>query len=60
MPIKEKNMYALYKGDKFICMGTPEYIAEYIGVKVASIRYLLAPSYQKRASKNSRVLVAVD
>lgn len=53
-------MYALYKGDEFICMGTLEYIAEYTGVKVATVRHLVAPSYQKRASKNSRVLVAVD
>lgn len=60
LPFQIMKEYALYKGDEFICMGTPEYIAEYTGIKVASIRYLLTPSYQKRASKNSRVLVAVD
>lgn len=63
-----KNIYALYKGEKFITEGTKQEIAEYIGVKVNTISFLATNVYLKRmtASKhkykkpNYLILIKID
>lgn len=41
-------MYALYKGDEFLCMGTIKEIAEKMGVSERTIRFYSSPVYQRR------------
>lgn len=48
MSRKCKGIYALYKGDRFICMGTVEEIAEKMGVSIRTIRFYASPVYQRR------------
>ncbi|MGG4267401.1 hypothetical protein [Peribacillus simplex] len=43
--------YAVYKGDEFICLGTARECANYLGVKISTIRFLLSPAYLKRIEK---------
>ena len=43
-----KKVYALYKGDKFITLGTKQEIAEVQGCKVDTISFLATNSYKKR------------
>lgn len=41
-------MYALYKGDEFLCMGTIKEIAKKMGVSERTIRFYSSPVYQRR------------
>ena len=42
------TVYALYKGDEFIDMGTADELAKRRNVKPESIRWLATPSARKR------------
>lgn len=44
----EKVIYAVYKGDDFICLGSAKECAVYLGIKHSSFRFLLSPAYLKR------------
>ena len=46
--MKDLNNYALYRGDEFITVGTVKELAEFMGVKEASIRFWSYPSYLNR------------
>jgi hypothetical protein len=52
-------MYALYKGEELIAMGTLLQIAYKTGVKLRTIQFYKTPTYKKRCknSKNRRELV---
>ena len=43
--------YAVYKGDRFITMGTDQECAEHLGVKPETIRWYTSPAYQRRLQK---------
>ena len=42
------KIYAMYKGDKFIDLGTKEYLAYKLGVKPYTIYLYTTPTYKKR------------
>lgn len=44
--------YAIYKGDKFIDLGTKEYLAKKLGVKEETIYFYSTPTYKKRSKNN--------
>lgn len=56
---KEKE-YALYKGDKFIDIGTKEYLAKILNVKKETIEFYASPTYQKRTKDNAYVVVRIE
>ena len=43
--------YAVYKGDRFLTMGTGQECAEHLGVKPETIRWYTSPAYQRRLQK---------
>ena len=53
--------YAVYKGDSFICAGTINECAEYMGVLAKTIRFYTTPAYQRRIEKrkNARNYITV-
>lgn len=52
MLIKRKTTeYAIYKGDKFIDIGTAKELAEKCNVKPETIEFYASPSYLKRLEK---------
>ena len=52
MLIKRKTIeYAIYKGDKFIDIGTAKELAEKRNVKPETIEFYASPSYLKRLEK---------
>lgn len=57
---KPPRQYALYKGDKFITMGTKKEIAEYWGVKPKTIVYYSTPSYIKRRYENGLLAIEIE
>lgn len=51
--------YALYRGDEFITLGTVKEIAQYLGVKEASVRFWTMPSYIARIKQYHNSLRAI-
>ena len=54
------KIYAIYKGDKFIDLGTKEYLAYKLGVKPYTIYFYTTPTYKKRVKDqdyNKRIIV---
>lgn len=55
------TIYAIYKGEDFLCEGTTKEISEILQISKHSVIRLNSPSYKKRLAKNfpSKALVAV-
>jgi len=53
---------AVYKGDNLICIGTAEECAEHMGVLVATVKFYLTPTYQRKIAKrkNPRNYITVE
>lgn len=45
---KHNLEYALYKGDKFLNVGTMKELADFLKIKYGSIRYLKSKKYKER------------
>lgn len=58
--MKNKIVYALYHGDKFIDMGTKDYLAKLIGVTKASIEHYMTPAYKKRTKYSGWVVIKIE
>ena len=64
----KKNIYALYKGEKFITEGTKQEIAKVQGCKVKTISFLATNAYKKRmearkykyGKPNHLILIKID
>lgn len=52
--------YALYKGDKFIDIGTKEYLANLLNVRKKTIEFYASPTQLKRNRDNCYVVVRID
>lgn len=57
----KKNMYvyALYKGDNFIDIGTREYLANLLGVTPKTISFYASPTQAKRYGNNCYICVRI-
>lgn len=51
MKLMTETEYALYKGDKFIDLGTIDYLAKKYHKKKETLKYLTYPSTHKRGRK---------
>ena len=58
--IKMAAEYAVYKGDKFIDLGTTDYLANKLGVSVETIRFLSKPAYKKRVTDDALITVRIE
>ena len=62
--IRKEKIYALYKGDTFIDLGTKKYLADKLGVKKDFIEHMHTPSYRKRIenknSKNAMIVITIE
>ena len=59
--MNKENIYALYRGEKFLAIGTKKELAELLGVKVETISFYGTPAYKKRINQaKSRRLVLID
>lgn len=52
--------YALYKGDKFIDLGTKEYLAKLLNVKKKTITFYSSPAQLKRTKDNAYIVVKIE
>ena len=55
-----KAVYAAYRGDEFLDLGTKEYLAERLGVTKGAIELFRSPSYRKRNPNGMAVLRIED
>lgn len=55
----KNDCYAIYKGDKFLFIGTKKECAEYLKVKERSISFYMSPAYRKRGLEDygNRIIV---
>lgn len=55
---KIKNVYALYKGDTFLEIGTAKELAKYLNVSERTIRFYITNAYkQRRKNSNNSIIV---
>lgn len=62
--MSKKKIYALYRGDEFLEMGTAEFLAKFLGVQLRTIYFLASPVNLRRIekrgeSKNALICVRV-
>lgn len=50
--MKSPKIYALYKGEEMLDMGTAQEIADRRGVKPESILYYMSPAYKRKGEKS--------
>ncbi|HSH24199.1 MAG TPA: hypothetical protein VLA13_01475 [Massilibacterium sp.] len=53
------NEYAVYKGDKFVTIGTVEELSKELGVKQETVRFYATPSYRKRKKENGNHIIVI-
>ena len=58
--IKSKNVYALYHGDDFIDLGSKEYLANKLNVKIRTIDFYMTPAYKKRTQCSGWVVIKIE
>ena len=49
-----RNIYAVYKGDKYLMDGTIREIARARGIKEETVKFLLSPAYKRRNDARDR------
>lgn len=59
--MNKEKVYALYRGEKFLGIGTKKELAELLNVKVETISFYGTLAYKKRTNLNkARRLVVLD
>ena len=51
--------YALYRGDKFLFLGTRKEVAEYMGIRHKSVTFYGTPTYLKRIKNYNKCYIVV-
>lgn len=54
-----KTIYAMYRGDKFIDLGTLDELSKKFNVKKKTIGFYCSPSYQKRKKDYDKSIVVI-
>lgn len=58
--MKKKAIYALYKGDTFIDLGTIDYLANILNVSVRTAKFYKSPVYHKRCKDNALIIIRIE
>lgn len=53
----DKNIFALYKGEICLAIGSVEEISKELNIKPETVKFYMTPSYKKRTSENAKRLV---
>ena len=56
------RVYAMYKGEECLGIGTIKELAEMLNVNIKTIKFYLTPTYKKRCKKgiNRREMILID
>ena len=63
--IENKPVYAMYKGDEFLCEGTKEEISKIMNVSINTLNYYRTKHWivnrrSQNGNNNRRILIRVD
>jgi hypothetical protein len=62
--MRKENCYALYKGDKFIDLGTIKELSERLGITTSTLWFYTSKAYEKRSeqkkSDNLKILIKIE
>jgi len=62
--MKKENCYALYKGDRFIDLGTIKELSERLGITTATLWFYTSNAYKMRSeqkkSDNLKILIKIE
>ncbi len=53
----KSNVFGIYKGDKFITVGTADECATVLKVKPQTVKFYASPTYQNRNKEDGNALV---
>jgi hypothetical protein len=56
---KNNHIYAIYKGEEFLFVGSKEECAEYLNVKPFTIYFMSSPTYRKRRANSKNALLTI-
>ena len=54
MPKKDNHVYAFYKGEEVISIGTKKELAKNLNLKMNTITYYVSNTYKERCEKESK------
>ena len=54
MPKKDKHVYAFYKGEDIVSIGTKKELAENLNVNIKTITYYVSNAYKDRCKKERK------
>lgn len=57
---KKKYFYVLYRGDKFIDLGTKEYLAKLLNVIIGTLGLYQSPSYHERTNYKGYIVIKIE
>lgn len=64
MKVKKEKVYAVYKGDMFIDLGTKEYLAKKLNINPKTILFYTRPTYlkrvQQRGTKKPIIVIKIE
>ena len=55
----KKGIYAIYKGDEFLDLGTAEELAKKRGIGPKSIQFMMTPTYRRRIKNQDKRLIVI-
>lgn len=55
-----RNVYAVYKGDEFLDIGTVKELAKKLNVKIRTIYYWSSPANKKRIKKKGKLAIKIE
>jgi hypothetical protein len=62
--MRKENCYALYKGDKFIDLGTIKELSKRLGITTSTLWFYTSKAYEKRSeqkkSDNLKILIKIE
>lgn len=56
----DKTVYAVYKGDKFLDLGTAEELAKRFKVKKETVWFWNSPVNKRRAKKKRKIAIKIE
>lgn len=55
-----KNIYAVYKGDKFLDLGTVDYLSKKFKVKKETVYFWSSPVNKRRMKRNRKIAIKIE
>lgn len=57
---RNPNIYAAYKGDTFLNVGTIQQIAKFLGVSIDTAYYYATPTHLKKKGEGATIVFKLD